>query len=113
MVKKNRFDDGEMIPLDSEPSVRGKKTKKNDPTRQPSLESMDFDQPDQMAVKKKKGAKNEKKGKALDTSTMSYRSAFDRSSVHTTMSRKRQQTIEEYMSGQFGRQFYELVFKLS
>ena len=44
---------------------------------------------------------------------MTYKSAMDRSSIKSTLSRKKQMTIEEYVAREFGTQFYDLVFKLS
>lgn len=44
---------------------------------------------------------------------MTYKSAMDRSSIKSTLSRKKQMTIEDYVAREFGMQFYDLVFKLS
>lgn len=50
----------------------------------------------------------------MNHTNISYnRSYFDRSSVVSTISRKRQMTIEEYIGQHFGLQFYELVVNLS
>ena len=40
---------------------------------------------------------------------MSYKSVIDRSSVKSAVTKKRQ-TIEEYITAQFGADFYNLVF---
>ena len=44
---------------------------------------------------------------------MTYKSAMDRSSIKSTLSRKKNMTIEDFVAREFGTQFYDLVFKLS
>jgi len=62
----------------------------------------------------KKGKKTKvKKAPILDMSVYSSKSGFERSSIKSGMSRKRQQSIEEYLSNLVGQQFYDLVYKLS
>lgn len=49
----------------------------------------------------------------MDQSTLSYRSAMERYSNKSAVSRKRQQSLEGYIQSYVGAQFYELVFQLS
>lgn len=54
------------------------------------------------------GKKKKSKQAALNQSK-----SFDRDSSQSASVKKKNQTIEEYISQQFGQQFYDLVFKLS
>lgn len=60
-----------------------------------------------------KGQGTPKLKENLDVSGISYRSYIERTSMVSTVSRKRQMTIEDYIGQYFGGQFFELVIKLA
>ena len=61
----------------------------------------------------KKGVGTPKLKEGLDVSGISYRSYIERTSMVSTVSKKRQMTIEEYIGQYFGLQFFNLVLKLA
>ena len=87
------------------------KKKKKSQARSSAAESMEFN--DRRDKSKGRKDKPTAKGKSKRSAAASSpRSSVNQSSI-SNMSRKRQPTIQDHMTSQFGAQFYDLVIQLS